>query len=172
MQIAIVLYPGFTALGFIGPDVAALAARRRDSAGGTKPGPIAADSGILPIGATHTFDETPSPDLILVPGGFSTMEHARDEVLLDWLRRARRTHLVDHIGVLGFDDLGRGGSAHREARHLALGGPARAQDNGRDTRERRADRAGGQGGHAAASRPGIDLGCGWRVRSPGPRRPR
>ena len=54
-------------------------------------GPVTADSGILVIGATHTFAETPTPDLILVPGGFSTMEHARDEILLEWLRRASGT---------------------------------------------------------------------------------
>ena len=56
-----------------------------------EPGPIAADSGVLVVGATHSFDETPSPDVILVPGGLSTMEHARDEKLLDWLRRAHET---------------------------------------------------------------------------------
>ena len=56
-----------------------------------EPGPIAADSGVLVVGATHSFDETPSPDVILVPGGFTTMEHARDEKVLDWLRRAHET---------------------------------------------------------------------------------
>ena len=34
-------------------------------------GPVTADSGILVVGATHSFAETPSPDLILIPGGFS-----------------------------------------------------------------------------------------------------
>jgi transcriptional regulator GlxA family with amidase domain len=56
-----------------------------------QPGPIAADSGVLLIGATHSFDETPSPDVILIPGGMSTMEHARDEKLLDWVRGANET---------------------------------------------------------------------------------
>jgi len=46
---------------------------------------------VLVVGATHSFDETPSPDVILVPGGFTTMEHARDEKVLDWLRRAHET---------------------------------------------------------------------------------
>jgi transcriptional regulator GlxA family with amidase domain len=54
-------------------------------------GPVTADSGILVIGATHSFAETPSPDLILIPGGFSSMEHARDEILLEWVRRAHET---------------------------------------------------------------------------------
>jgi transcriptional regulator GlxA family with amidase domain len=56
-----------------------------------EPGPIAADSGVLLVGATHSFDETPSPDIVLVPGGMSTFEHARDEKLLDWVRRAHQT---------------------------------------------------------------------------------
>jgi transcriptional regulator GlxA family with amidase domain len=46
---------------------------------------------VLIVGATHSFDETPSPDIILVPGGPSTMEHARDERVLDWVRRADST---------------------------------------------------------------------------------
>lgn len=89
MQIAIVLYPGFTALDFIGPyeslrwlpdaEVRLL---------WHEPGPITADSGVLVVGATHSFDETPSPDVILIPGGMTTMTHARDEKLLDWVRRA------------------------------------------------------------------------------------
>jgi transcriptional regulator GlxA family with amidase domain len=92
MQIAVVLYPSFTALDFIGPyevlrwlpdaDVRFL---------WHQPGPIVADSAVLVVGATHSFDETPTPDVILVPGGFTTMEHARDEKLLDWLRQAHRT---------------------------------------------------------------------------------
>ncbi len=92
MQVAIMLYPGFTALDFIGPyeslrwlpDVEVRFVWH-------EPGPIAADSHVLLVGATHSFDETPSPDLILIPGGFATMEHARDEKVLDWVRRAHRT---------------------------------------------------------------------------------
>ncbi len=89
MQIAIVLYPGFTALDFIGPyEVLRYLPDAEVRLVWHETGPVTADSGILLVGATHTFTETPSPDLILVPGGFSSMEHARDEVLLDWLRRA------------------------------------------------------------------------------------
>jgi len=75
-QIAIVVYPGFTALDFIGP----YEVLRN-----------LPDSGVLLIGATHSFDETPSPDILLVPGGMTTFEHARDEKLLDWVRRAHQT---------------------------------------------------------------------------------
>ncbi len=92
MQIAIVLYPGFTALDFIGPyESLRWLPDAEVRFVWHEPGPITADSGVLVVGATHSFDETPSPDIILVPGGFSTMEHARDEKVLDWLRRAHET---------------------------------------------------------------------------------
>lgn len=91
-QIAIVVYPGFTALDFIGP----YEVLRNLPDGEVRfvwhePGPVIADSGVLVIGATHSFDETPSPDVILVPGGMSTFEHAQDQKILDWVRRAHQT---------------------------------------------------------------------------------
>jgi transcriptional regulator GlxA family with amidase domain len=92
MQIAIVLYPGFTALDFIGPyEVLRNLPDAEVRFVWHEPGPIAADSGVLLVGATHSFDETPSPDVVLVPGGMSTFEHARDEKVLEWVRRADET---------------------------------------------------------------------------------
>ncbi|MCW2594105.1 MAG: transcriptional regulator containing an amidase domain and an AraC-type DNA-binding domain [Mycobacterium sp.] len=92
MQIAIVLYPGFTALDFIGPyEVLRNLPDADIRFVWHESGPIAADSGVLVVGATHSFDETPSPDVLLVPGGMTTMEHARDEKLLDWVRRVDQT---------------------------------------------------------------------------------
>jgi putative intracellular protease/amidase len=91
-QIAIVIYPGFTALDFIGPyEVLHRLPDTEVRFLWHQPGPITADSASLVIGATHSFDETPSPDIILVPGGPTTVEHARDEKLLDWVRSAHRT---------------------------------------------------------------------------------
>lgn len=92
MQIAVVLYPTFTALDFIGPYEVL-----RNLPGADvrfvwhEPGPVAADSGVLLVGATHSFDETPAPDVVLVPGGMSTFEHARDQRVLDWVRRAHES---------------------------------------------------------------------------------
>src|SRR3954471_1761464 len=91
-QIAIVVYPGFTALDFIGPyEVLRNLPDAEVRFVWHEPGPIAADSGVLLVGATHSFDETPSPDVLLVPGGMTTFEHARDEKLLDWVRQAHAT---------------------------------------------------------------------------------
>jgi transcriptional regulator GlxA family with amidase domain len=92
MQIAIVLYPGCTALDFIGPyEVLRWLPDAEVRFLWHEPGPITADSGVLVVGATHSFDETPSSDVILVPGGMTTMEHARDEKLLEWVRRAHQS---------------------------------------------------------------------------------
>src|SRR3954464_150316 len=91
-QIAIVVYPGFTALDFIGPyEVLRNLPDAEVRFVWHEPGPITADSGVLLVGATHSFDETPSPDIVLVPGGMTTFQHARDEKLLDWVRRADKT---------------------------------------------------------------------------------
>ncbi|MCW2687228.1 MAG: glutamine amidotransferase [Mycobacterium sp.] len=91
-QIAIVLYPGYTALDFIGPyEVLRNLPDAEVRFLWHEPGPITADSGVLVVGATHSFAETPSPDVILVPGGMTTFEHARDQKLLDWLRQAHQT---------------------------------------------------------------------------------
>jgi putative intracellular protease/amidase len=91
-QIAIVVYPGFTALDFIGPyEVLRNLPDVEVRFVWHEPGPIGADSGVLLVGATHSFDETPSPEILLVPGGMTTFEHARDEKLLDWVRRAHQT---------------------------------------------------------------------------------
>lgn len=92
MQIAIVLYPGFTSLDFIGPyEVLHYLPDAEVRFLWHQPGPVTADSGVLTVGATHSFDETPSPDVILVPGGPTTFEHARDALVLEWLRTADAT---------------------------------------------------------------------------------
>ncbi|TFV61441.1 DJ-1/PfpI family protein [Mycobacterium sp. PS03-16] len=91
-QIAVVLYPGFTALDFIGPyEVLRNLPDAEVRFVWHEPGPITADSGVLVVGATHSLAETPSPDILLIPGGPATTEHARDEKLLDWIRTAHTT---------------------------------------------------------------------------------
>lgn len=92
-QIAIVLYPGLTALDALGPyeilkylpgaDIRFVA---------HEPGPITTDRGILTIGATHAFDETPAPFLLLVPGSeANTTTAMADGRLITWLQKAHST---------------------------------------------------------------------------------
>lgn len=92
-QIAIVVYPGFTALDFIGPyEVLHSLPDTEVRFVWHETGPVTADSGVLVIGATHTLAETPSPDVVLVPGSStSTMVAAKDEGLLAWLRDVHST---------------------------------------------------------------------------------
>ncbi|MDL9935141.1 DJ-1/PfpI family protein [Gordonia sp. ABSL1-1] len=85
-QIAIVVYPQFTALDFIGPyEVLRNLPGAQVRFVWHEPGPVAADSGVLLVGATHSFDETPSPDVVLVPGGPGFAEAARDPKVRTWL---------------------------------------------------------------------------------------
>jgi transcriptional regulator GlxA family with amidase domain len=50
------------------------------------------DSGVLFLGVTHTYDETPRPDIVLVPGsGPRTATAMADERLIGWLRRVHET---------------------------------------------------------------------------------
>lgn len=92
-QIAIIVYPGFTALDLIGPyEVLQRVPDAEIRFVWHESGPVASDSGNVVLGATHTFAETPSPDVVVVPGGSaSVMVHARDDELLNWLRRVDST---------------------------------------------------------------------------------
>ncbi|CQD16485.1 isonitrile hydratase [Mycolicibacterium conceptionense] len=89
-EIAIVLYPGVTALDVVGPyEVLRLLPDTEIRFVWHVAGPVIADSGVLALGVTHTLAETPDPDIVLVPGGSeSVMVRARDERLLQWLRQA------------------------------------------------------------------------------------
>ena len=89
MQIAFVLYPGFTALDFVGPynvlsnvpgvDVVLCAA---------EPGLLSDDNGLLRLQVDTAFADVPSPDIVVVPGGpaASTTAADADGRLVDWLR--------------------------------------------------------------------------------------
>ncbi|GFZ87621.1 DJ-1/PfpI family protein [Dyella caseinilytica] len=93
MQIAIVLYPGLTSLDAIGPyEVLRNIPDCELRFVSHKPGPIVTDSGVLVLGATHSFDETPSPDIILVPGSeANTATAMADGRLLQWLMKVHQT---------------------------------------------------------------------------------
>ncbi|MGW0248455.1 DJ-1/PfpI family protein [Nocardia goodfellowii] len=88
MQIAVLVYPGMTALDAVGPYEAL-----RFIPGAIvrfvwhRPGPVLADSGVLALGATHSLAETPKPDIVVVPGGPAAIVVAADPAVLAWLRR-------------------------------------------------------------------------------------
>ena len=93
MQIAIVLYPGLTALDAVGPyEVLRQLPDAEIRFVAAAPGPVVTDSGVLFLGATHSYAETPSPDIVLVPGsGPRTATAMADTQLLDWLRQVHET---------------------------------------------------------------------------------
>ncbi|MGK8500859.1 DJ-1/PfpI family protein [Nocardia asiatica] len=89
VRVAIVTYPGMTALDAIGPyEVLRFAPGVEIRFVWHEPGPITTDSGVLVLGATHSFDETPAPDILLVPGGPGSVAAAVDDALMAWLRSA------------------------------------------------------------------------------------
>jgi putative intracellular protease/amidase len=92
MQIAIPIYPRFTALDAIGPYEAL---QRLPGATVTfcwhERGEIRTENGFLGVTADATFDEIPHPDIIVVPGGIGCRDLLGDEVLFDWLRTAHET---------------------------------------------------------------------------------
>lgn len=93
MQIAIVLYPGITALDAVGPyEVLHLMPDAEVRFVGAEPGPVVADSGVLFLGVTHSYAETPAPDIVLVPGSsVATATAMADKELTGWLRRVHET---------------------------------------------------------------------------------
>jgi transcriptional regulator GlxA family with amidase domain len=92
MQIAILLYPGMTALDAIGPyEVLRFMPGAELRFVSKKPGPVVTDSGILVLGATHSYEETPTPDIVLVPGSeANTTTAMADGELLAWLQKTHQ----------------------------------------------------------------------------------
>lgn len=93
MQIAIVLYPGYTALDLIGPyEVLKLMPEADVRFVAHEVGPVVADHPALAISATHTFAEVAAPDIVLVPGSSaSTVKAMEDPVLQAWLKKVHET---------------------------------------------------------------------------------
>jgi len=93
MQIAIGLYPGFTALDAVGPYAVlkqlpgaeiVLCAEHA--------GVIDDDSGHLRLQVEKSFADVPAPELLLVPGGMVTRRIARERgAIVDWIAAAHAT---------------------------------------------------------------------------------
>jgi putative intracellular protease/amidase len=87
-QLAILLYPGVTALDAVGPwEVLSRMPNTEVRFVGKEVGPLMTEGRALLLGVLHTVAETPSPDLVLVPGGITTPNQMVDDEVLDWLRK-------------------------------------------------------------------------------------
>jgi transcriptional regulator GlxA family with amidase domain len=92
LQVVIPLFPKFTALDGIGPyevlqriptiDVTFIGHAR---------GEIRSENGFLGITADGTFEDFPTPDVIVFPGGVGTRPLVHDERVVEWLRTAHAT---------------------------------------------------------------------------------
>src|SRR5688500_2303224 len=90
MQIAIGLYPGFTALDAIGPyQVLSNLPGAEVVVCAERSGELTDDNKLLRFDIEHTFADVPAPDVLLVPGGMVTRRIAQQGgPIVDWIRSA------------------------------------------------------------------------------------
>ncbi|WP_329791416.1 DJ-1/PfpI family protein [Lentzea sp. DG1S-22] len=92
MQVAIVLYPGFTSLDVIGPyEVLGRLPDTEVVFVAEKPGLVVNDLKSLSIDVVATLADVTTPDIVLVGGGPGQMEQMSNDALLDWLRTTDKT---------------------------------------------------------------------------------
>ncbi len=92
MNIAVVLFPRVTALDAIGPyETLQRLPDATVTFVGHRRGEVRTENGFLGLTVDATFDEVTAPDVVVVPGGIGSRALLKDEVVLDWVRRAHRT---------------------------------------------------------------------------------
>ena len=86
VQIAFVLYPGFTALDIIGPfEVLAFVPGHEAVFVAAEAGPVTDDTGRCQLVASTSLDQLPAPDVVIIGGSLSTKEP--DQPVVQWLRQ-------------------------------------------------------------------------------------
>jgi putative intracellular protease/amidase len=92
MDIAIPIFDRFTALDAVGPyEVLSRLPGARVRFVAHEAGPVRADTRMLTLDAEARFEDVPSPEVLVVPGGFGTRALLEDERLLDWIRAVHET---------------------------------------------------------------------------------
>ena len=92
MEIAVALFEQVTALDAVGPyEVLQRLPDAEVCFVGHQRGEVRADNGFLGLTVDRRFDEVPSPDIIVVPGGIGTRALVHDVAILDWIRSAHET---------------------------------------------------------------------------------
>jgi putative intracellular protease/amidase len=91
MDIVIPIYDDFTALDAIGPYEVLSRTGGRVRFVAREAGPVRTDNGMLSVIAEATLQDATAPDIVVVPGGVSTLQVAEDPVFVDWLRSVHAT---------------------------------------------------------------------------------
>ena len=92
MQIAIPLFPRFTALDGIGPyEVLQRIPGYDITFVGHERGEVRSENGFLGITVDAVFEDVPHPDIVVFPGGVGTRPLMHDERVLEWVRTAHAT---------------------------------------------------------------------------------
>jgi transcriptional regulator GlxA family with amidase domain len=89
LQVAIPLFPRFTALDAVGPyEVLQRIPHIDVTFIGHQRGEVRTENGLLGVTVDATFAEMPEPDVVVFPGGVGTRPLERDEEVLEWVRHA------------------------------------------------------------------------------------
>jgi transcriptional regulator GlxA family with amidase domain len=92
LQVAIPLFPRFTALDGVGPyEVLQRIPSIDVTFVGHERGEVRSDNGMLGIVVDATFEQLSEPDVVVFPGGIGTRDLEHDERVLEWVRHAHRT---------------------------------------------------------------------------------
>jgi transcriptional regulator GlxA family with amidase domain len=92
MQVAIPLFPKFTALDAIGPyEVLQRIPTIDVTFVGHERGEVRSENGMLGITIDATFEEIPQPDVVVFPGGVGTRVLVDDERVKAWVRHAHES---------------------------------------------------------------------------------
>lgn len=87
MQVAIPIFPRFTALDAVGPyEVIQRLPDAEPVFVAEQRGEVRTENGFLGMVADATFGEVPAPDVVIVPGGFGSRALLEENPLLAWLR--------------------------------------------------------------------------------------
>jgi transcriptional regulator GlxA family with amidase domain len=87
MQIAIPLFPRFTALDAVGPYEVLQRIPSMDVVFvGHQRGEVRTENGMLGVTCDATFAEVAAPDVVVIPGGIGTRALVHDEAIGGWLR--------------------------------------------------------------------------------------
>ncbi len=89
LQVAIPLFPRYTALDAVGPYEVLQRIPTFDIVFiGHDRGVVRSENGMLGLSTDAVFEEVPAPDVIVFPGGVGTRPLEHDERVLGWVRRA------------------------------------------------------------------------------------